>query len=197
MKVWKRPSRKKSIKSKLNKPVWSNKCKNSMLSSSSNSNNRLSKMPRGTSRKSRETFTLKTRSLPKKRWVKDILSTITREKSSHSMVILRSSKEISSSSRVPLINMSKEDSLNKRKSKFLKKRLLFLRSLSNKLFMISKRRKSYSNSTMNRSSRTREKIFKIWEKVWGRKIRSLRILGLLRKSWLTKGRRLSSSSSRP
>ena len=168
-----------------------------MLFSLSNSNNRLSKMPKETSRKSREISTLKTRSSPRKRWEKGILSTITREKSNHSMVILRSSKEISSSSRAPLINMSKEDSPNKRKSKFSKKRLLFSRSLSSKLFMISKRKKSCSNSTTNRSSRTREKISKTWEKVWGKRIRSLKILGLLRKSWSTKGQRLNNSSSRP
>lgn len=167
-----------------------------MPSSSNSLSNKLFKMLKGISRRSREIFILKIRSWPKKLWVRDIHSTTIREKSNHSMVRRRSNKEISSSNKAPLINTNKEVSPNKRKSKSSKRRSRFSKSLSSKLFMILRRRKSCLNSIMSKLSRTREKISKTWEKVSDKRTRNLRISGLSHKSWLTKDRRLSSSSLR-
>lgn len=175
--VWRKLFKRRSIRSRLSRLVWNNRCRNSMLSLSNNLSNRPSKMLKETFKKLREIFILKTRNLLRRLWVRDILSTTIKEKNNSSTETKKSSKEISLSSKVLLTNMNKEVLLSKRRLRFSRKRSLYSRSLSSRSSMISKRRKSYLSSTTNKSLRTREKTSKTCVRVSDKRIRSSKTSG--------------------
>jgi hypothetical protein len=62
----------------------------------------------------------------------------------------------------PMTSMKLEECFSRKRSKFLRKRFWFLKNLFSKLSMILKKRKSFSNSSMSRSLRNREKILPVF-----------------------------------
>lgn len=150
--------KRRNISLKLSLLEWNRRKSWNMKLLLSNLSNKQSKMLNVIFKKLKGISITKIKSLRRKQWVRDTPLITTNEKRQSSMVTPRINTEIFWFRQRPMTSMKLEEYYSRKRSKSLRKRFLFLKSLFSKLFMILKKRKSFWNSSMSRSSKNREKI---------------------------------------